>query len=410
MSQLFINIKSLFQVRSASETKVLGLKMKELPTIENAFLQVENGLIKDFGTMNNVPEFSGEIIDCKNGFIIPTWCDSHTHLVFADTREQEFVDRINGLTYEEIANRGGGILNSAQKIANISENELFEKSVSRLRTAIHQGTGAIEIKSGYGLSLEGEIKILRVIQRLKEISPIPIKATFLGAHAIPSNFKNNPDGYIDLIINDMLPKIANEKLADFIDVFCEKGYFSAQQMNRILEAGARNGLPPKVHVNQFYSIGGIQSAIKNKAISVDHLEVLSDEEIKELQSSETIPVALPLCSLFLSIPYTPARKIIDAGLPLAIASDFNPGSAPSSNLNLALSLACIKMKLTSQEAINALTLNGAHAMKLEKEVGSITRGKRANFIVTKNIKSIDILPYSFGESNIENVYINGNRQ
>ncbi|MGC6285125.1 MAG: imidazolonepropionase [Polaribacter sp.] len=410
MSQLFVNIKELLQVRNLDKTKVSGDQMNELPSIQNAYLWVENGLIKDYGSMDAVPEIAIEQIDCTHRLILPTWCDSHTHLVFGDTREDEFVDRINGLTYEEIANKGGGILNSAKKLESITEDELYKKSLSRLQKAISTGTGAIEIKSGYGLSVEGELKLLRVIKRLKENSIIPIKATFLGAHAIPTAYKSDPENYIDLIINKMLPVIAEEELADFIDVFCEKGYFNPSQMNRILKAGKDYGLVPKVHVNQFNSIGGIESAIKNNALSVDHLEVLTDSEIDSLANSTTIPVALPVCSLFLSIPYTPARKIIDKGLPLAIASDFNPGSAPSSNLNLALSLACIKMNMTPEEAINALTLNGAYAMNLASEVGSITKGKKANFMITEPIKNYHLLPYSFGSSNIESVYINGTKQ
>ena len=410
MSQLFINIKELLQVRNLDKTKVSGDQMNELPSIQNAYLWVENGLIKDYGSMDAVPEIAIEQIDCTHRLILPTWCDSHTHLVFGDTREDEYVDRINGLTYEEIANKGGGILNSAKKLESITEHELYKKSLSRLQKAISTGTGAIEIKSGYGLSVEGELKLLRVIKRLKENSIIPIKATFLGAHAIPTAYKSDPENYIDLIINKMLPVIAEEELADFIDVFCEKGYFSPTQMDRILKAGKDYGLVPKVHVNQFNSIGGIESAIKNNALSVDHLEVLTDSEIDFLSDSDTIPVALPLCSLFLSIPYTPARKIIDKGLPLAIASDFNPGSAPSSNLNLALSLACIKMNMTPEEAINSLTLNGAYAMNLASEVGSISKGKKANFIITEPIKNYHLLPYSFGSSNIESVYINGTKQ
>ena len=410
MSQIFVNIKELLQVRNSYETKVSGAQMNELPSIKNAYLWIENGLIKDYGSMDTVPEIAIEQIDCAERLILPTWCDSHTHLVFGDTREDEFVDRVNGLTYEEIANKGGGILNSAKKLESITEDELYEKSLLRLQQAISTGTGAIEIKSGYGLSVEGELKLLRVIKRLKESSEIPIKATFLGAHAIPTEYHSNPEDYIDLIINKMLPVIAREELADFIDVFCEKGYFSPSQMDRILKAGKAYGLIPKVHVNQFNSIGGIESAIKNNALSVDHLEILTDFEIDSLANSATIPVALPLCSLFLSIPYTPARKIIDKGLALAIASDFNPGSAPSSNLNLALSLACIKMNMSPEEAINALTLNGAYAMNLASEAGSITKGKKANFIITEPLKNYHLLPYSFGSSNIESVYINGAKQ
>ncbi|MAD97322.1 MAG: imidazolonepropionase [Flavobacteriaceae bacterium] len=410
MGQLFINIKELLQVRNASEQLVSGQDMKDLPLLTNAYLWIENGHIKDFGPMNQLPEIAIPTIDCKGKIILPPWCDSHTHLVYTNTREQEFVDRINGLTYEEIAQRGGGILNSAKQIASISEDELYAISLERLEKTIQLGTGAIEIKSGYGLSMEGELKMLRVIKRLQESTTIPIKATFLAAHAIPIAYQNNPDAYIDLIINDMLPVIAKENLADFIDVFCEKGYFSPEQMDRILKAGKKYGLQSKVHVNQFHSIGGIEVAVANESLSVDHLEVLSEQEIDIIKNSSTIPVALPLCSLFLSIPYTPGRKIIDAGLPLAIASDYNPGSAPSSNLNLALSLACIKMKLTPEEAINALTINGAFAMDLATTVGSITKGKKANFMITEPLDSYHQLAYYFGETLIESVYINGKKQ
>ncbi len=410
MGQLFINIKELLQVRDASEQLVSGQSMKILPILKNAYLWIENGHIKDYGPMHQLPEIALPTVDCNDKFILPTWCDSHTHLVFANTREQEFVDRINGLTYEEIAQRGGGILNSAKHIAEISEDELFAKSLERLRKTVRLGTGAIEIKSGYGLSVEGELKMLRVIKRLKETVDLPIKATFLGAHAVPTEFKNNADDYIDLIIAEMLPTIEKEELADYIDVFCEKGYFTPNQMDRLLKAGKDYGLKAKVHVNQFHSIGGIEVAVDNNALSVDHLEVLSDAEITSLKNSNTIPVALPLCSLFLSIPYTPSRKIIDAGLPLAIASDYNPGSAPSSNLNLALSLACIKMNLTPEEAINALTLNAAYTMDLATDVGSISKGKKANFIITEALNSYHQLPYFFGDSLIESVYINGQKQ
>ncbi len=408
MTTLFKNIKQLVQVRDKKLKKVSGKEMNTLPIIENAFLIIKDDLIYDFGPMNQLTdaEFDKQI-DCKDKLIIPTWCDSHTHLVFGEDRHDEFIYRINGLTYEEIANRGGGILNSAKKLQEIYEDELFEKSKKRLEKTISQGTGAIEIKSGYGLTVESELKMLRVIKRLKNKFTIPIKATFLGAHAIPMEYKTEPEKYIDVIINEMLPKIAKDNLADFIDVFCEKGYFSPTQMDRLLNAGINLGLVPKVHVNQFTSIGGIEVAIKNNALSVDHLEILTDEEIDLLSKSNTIPVALPLCSLFLEIPYTPARKIIDNNLPLAIASDYNPGSAPSSNLNLALSLACIKMKMSPEEAINALTINAAYAIKLENSVGSITIGKKANFIAIKQLETYKQLPYYVGMQYIDSVYING---
>jgi imidazolonepropionase len=410
MTKLFTNIKELIQIRDASIQKVSGKEMGVLPTLKNAFLLIENGLIKDFGLMQEMPTFSSaKTIDCAGKMILPTWCDSHTHIVFAGNREQEFVDRIKGLSYEEIANNGGGILNSAKKLQATSEADLYTQSSKRLEEVIALGTGAIEIKSGYGLTLDAELKMLRVIKKLKENYTIPIKATFLGAHAIPSEFKSNKEGYINLIIDKMLPKIAAENLADFVDAFCEVGYFSVEDTDRILIAAKKYNLTPKIHVNQFNSIGGIAISTKHKALSVDHLEVLTDEDLTHLKASETMPVALPSCSFFLGIPYTPARKIIDANLPLALASDYNPGSTPSGNMNFVVATACIKMKMTPEEAINAATINGAFAMNVFNEVGSITRGKRANFIITKEIPSYGFIPYSFGSNLIDEVYINGNK-
>jgi imidazolonepropionase len=410
MTKLFTNIKELIQIRDASIQKVSGKEMGLLPTLKNAFLLIENGLIKDFGLMHEMPTFSAdETIDCAGKMILPTWCDSHTHIVFAGNREQEFVDRIKGLSYEEIANNGGGILNSAKKLQATSEEDLYKQSSKRLEEVIALGTGAVEIKSGYGLTLDAELKMLSVIKKLKENYNIPIKATFLGAHAIPTEFKNNKEGYIQLIIDKMLPKIANENLADFVDVFCEVGYFSVDDTDRILSAAKKYNLTPKVHVNQFNSIGGIAISTKHKALSVDHLEVLTDEDLTFLKTSETIPVALPSCSFFLGIPYTPARKIIDANLSLALATDYNPGSTPSGNMNFVVATACIKMKMTPEEAINAATINGAFAMNVSNRVGSITRGKLANFIITKKIPSYGFIPYSFGSNLIDKVYINGTK-
>ncbi len=410
MKKLFINIKELIQVRDISIKKVSGANMKQLPTIKNAFLLVENDIISDFGEMKRLNKIAEiEIIDCSGKMILPTWCDSHTHIVFADNREQEFVDRINSLAYEEIAKNGGGILNSAKKLQETTEQDLYEQSSKRIKKVIKLGTGSIEIKSGYGLTVNAELKILRVIKKLKDNFNIPIKATFLGAHAIPKEYKNDKNGYINLIIDKMLPKISEENLADFIDVFCEKGYFSVKDTDRILSAGKRHDLTPKVHVNQFNTIGGVQVSIKHNALSVDHLEILSDLDLKTLKDSETMPVALPSCSFFLGIPYTPARKIIDANLPLALATDYNPGSSPSGNMNFVISTACIKMKITPEEAINAATINGAFAMNLSSKVGSITKGKFANFIITKEIPSYGFLPYSFGSNLIDEVYINGNK-
>ncbi len=408
MTTLFINIKELIQVRDKSVDKVSGKDMSVLPTIKNAFLLIENEIISDFGSMEKLGITKADtIIDVTGKLILPTWCDSHTHLVFADTREEEFVNRINGLSYEQIAQKGGGILNSAKKLQNKPEDELYNDAALRLSNLIKTGTGAIEIKSGYGLTLESELKMLRVVKRLKENFPLPMKATFLGAHAIPNLFKEKREAYIKLIIDEMLPAIAAQKLADYIDVFCEKGYYSPDETNQILKAGLQYGLIPKIHVNQFNAIGGVKVGIDNNALSVDHLEVLTDEDLVYLRDSQTMPVSLPSCSFFLGIPYTNARKIIDANLPMALASDYNPGSSPSGNMNFVVSLASIKMKMTPEEAINAATINGAYALGLSDTVGSISRGKFANFIITKPIKSYRFLPYSFTDNSIENVYIKG---
>lgn len=408
MTTLLTNIKGLLQIRETSLKQVSGSQMKTLPSLENAYLLIEDDLIADFGSMDTVPEIApSTTIDCSGKYVLPTWCDSHTHIVYAGNREQEFVDRINGLSYEEIANRGGGILNSAEKLQQTSENELFEQSARRLGHVMSLGTGAIEIKSGYGLTTEAELKMLRVIKRLKDHYDIPIKATFLGAHAVPKAFKGNKQGYLDLIVTEMLPQIAKEKLADYIDIFCEKGYFDIADTEFILDAGKHYGLTPKIHVNQFNAIGGVKTGVEFDALSVDHLEVLTAEDVSALKNSATMPVALPSCSLFLSIPYTPARQLIDADLPLALATDYNPGSTPSGNMNLVVSLACMKMRMTPEEAINAATINGAYAMGLEDIVGSVTIGKKANLMITKTIPSYGYLPYSFGENCIEQVLING---
>jgi imidazolonepropionase len=410
MTHLFINIKELVQVREASVKKVSGKEMNILPSIKNAFLIIKNGLIFDFGKMTNLKESNfDKKTDCTGKMILPTWCDSHTHIVYTGNREQEFVDRINGLSYEEIANNGGGILNSAKNLQAISEENLYDESAKRLEEVITLGTGAIEIKSGYGLTVSSELKMLRVIKKLKENYDIPIKATFLGAHAVPKDFKNNKQKYINLIIDKMLPEIAKENLADFIDIFCEVGYFSVDDADKILTAGKKYGLTPKTHVNQFNSIGGIDISIKHKALSVDHLEVLSDNDLEALKDSDTMPVALPSCSYFLGIPYTPARKLIDNGLAIALATDYNPGSSPSGNMNFVVATACIKMKMTPNEAINAATINGAYAMNLNEELGSITKGKLASFFITKEIASHNIIPYNFGNNQIQSVYIKGKK-
>jgi imidazolonepropionase len=408
MQTLIVNIKQLVQVRETNVEMVSGADMNTLPALENAYLLIEDGLISDFGLMKDLPEIEVlNVIDATGKVVMPTWVDSHTHIVYAGNRVQEFVDRINGLSYEEIANRGGGILNSAQLLNETSEEELYNQSKSRLEEVISQGTGAVEIKSGYGLTLEGELKMLRVIKRLREDYKLPIKATFLGAHAFPKEFKENQQAYVDLIINEMLPKIAEEKLANYIDAFLETGYFSVEQTRQIIEAGNRYGLPSKIHVNQFTTIGGIQMCVENNVLSVDHLEVMNDEDIQALKGSKTMPVALPSCSYFISIPYTPARKMIAEGLPLALASDFNPGTTPSGNMSFVVATACIKMKMTPEEAINAATINGAYAMGVQNEVGSITKGKKANLIITKPIPNYYQIPYSFGTNLIEKVLING---
>ena len=408
MKTLFFNIKELLQIREKSVAKVAGASMKELPCIKNAFLRINNERIEDFGPMSELQDFNADqVIDARGHSILPAWCDSHTHIVFAGHREKEFVDRINGLTYEEIASRGGGILNSAKKLQNSSEQELFEQSSQRLEEIMKLGTGAVEIKSGYGLTPESEIKMLKVIKTLASSFPITIRSTFLGAHAFPADFKDKPDDYVNLICEKMIPEVAKHKLADFIDVFCESGYFSVDQTEKILQSGKKYDLIPKIHVNQFNSIGGVQVGVANEALSVDHLEIMKQEDIDILKGTDVMPVALPSCSYFLNIPYTPARKMMDEGLAIALATDFNPGSTPSGNMNFVVSTACIKMKMTPEEAINAATINGAYAMGLSSSHGSITKGKFANLIVTKDIPSYHFIPYAFGSNLIEKVMIKG---
>ena len=408
MKTLLINIKELLQVRENPIEMVSGKEMGVLPKINDAFLLIENNIISDYGMMVDCPKLEHvKIIDVKGKIVLPTWVDSHTHIVYAGNRVQEFVERINGLSYEEIANRGGGILNSAKKLNETSEDEIYQQSKLRLEEVMQQGTGAVEIKSGYGLTVEGELKMLRVIKRLKENYPIEIKATFLGAHAFPLEYKENHSAYIDLIINEMLPKIAEENLADYIDAFLETGYFSVDETIKIMQAGKKYGLQAKIHVNQFTAIEGIKACVENDALSVDHLEVVTDEDIEVLKNSKTMPVALPSCSYFITIPYTPARKMIDSGLPLAIATDFNPGTTPSGNMNFVVAAACIKMKMTPEEALNAATINGAYAMGISDTHGSITKGKKANIIITKPLTSFYQLPYEFTSNLIEKVMIEG---
>jgi imidazolonepropionase len=411
---LIKNIKSLVQVRKSNCLKVSGAEMKELPCIENAWMAVDNGIIADYGPMEDFPgieDWKGlEIIDCEGKLILPCYADSHTHIVYAGNREGEFVDRINGLSYEEIFERGGGILNSAKKLSETSEDDLFNQSMVRLKEVISQGTGSIEIKSGYGLSVESELKMLRVIKRIKDLNILPVKATFLGAHALPLNYKHDKAGYINLIINEMLPKIAAEKLADYIDVFCEQNYFTYEETKQILEAGKKQGLTPKVHAEQLSHFGGIKAGVECGAISVDHLEFCDDTDIALLKQSNTMATVLPGAAFFLGLPLPPARKMIDAGLPIAFASDFNPGSCPSGNMNFMMSLGCVQYKLTPEEVINACTINSAYAMNASHEVGSITIGKKANFFITKPISSYGFIPYSYGSHLIESVYLSGIKQ
>lgn len=414
MSKITIqNIKELVGISYSGILLKKGAEMNQLSTIKNAFVIIENGLIKSFGKMTDLTSIENDtftVIDAKNKLVFPSWCDSHTHLVFAAPRDEEFVDRINGLTYEEIALKGGGILNSAEKLQETSEDELYDSAMIRIHEIIKLGTGALEVKSGYGLTVEAELKMLRVIKRMKQNSPLTIKANFLGAHAIPKEYKNNRKKYIDLIINEMIPIIKSEGLAEYIDVFCETNYYTPEETDRILKAGIAIGLTPKIHVNQFTTIGGIQTGIKNNALSVDHLEVLNKEDIKALKKSETMPTLLPSCSFFLGIPYAPAKELIENNLPIALASDYNPGSTPSGNMNFVVSLACIKMKLTPEQAINAATINSAYAMGVSDKLGSIEIGKKANLFITKEINSYAFLPYSFGSNLIETVILNGEVQ
>lgn len=408
MGILITNIRLLAQVDEGTGRIRfrVGKAMSQLPILEEAYLFMDRGIIRDFGKMAELPGFGAGIreIDAKGGSVLPCWCDSHTHLVYAGSREGEFMDRIRGLSYEQIASRGGGILNSARLLAKSSEQELLDSALSRLEEIRNQGTGAVEIKSGYGLSLEGELKMLRVIRILKEKSPLAIRATFLGAHAFPEPYIQDQEGYIRLIIEQMLPAIAAEGLADYMDVFCEQGFFSVPQTERLLEAGWKYGLKPKVHANQLHCSGGIQAAVKFKALSVDHLEHTGPPELECLKNSGTIATLLPTAALFLGLSYIDtARSMINAKIPLALASDYNPGSSPGGNMSLVMSLGCIQLKMTTAEVVNAVTLNGAAAMELESSYGSIARGKAAAVFLTHQIPSLDFLPYSFGRNLIRQV-------
>lgn len=410
MHLLLTNIRQLCNIEQGVERKTLakGADLGKMPCIENAWLLIEDGIIQDFGDMEHAHAVAAnDILDVSGKLVLPAWVDSHTHLVFAAGREDEFVDRIKGLSYEEIARRGGGILNSARKMADIDEDRLYDESMLRLHRVIAQGTGAIEIKSGYGLSLEGELKMLRVIRRLKETAPIPVKASFLAAHAYPLDFKENHEGYLNLIINEMLPVVADEGLADYMDVFCEQGFFSVDETDRLLEAAAKYGLKPKIHANQLHRSGGVQVGVKHNAISVDHLEAMGDEEIEALKNSNTIPTLLPGAAFFLGIQYQPARKLIDAGLPVCLATDYNPGSCPSGNVPLLLTLACTQMKMTPDEAIQAVTTNGAAALEMSEQLGTVAVGKKANLIITREMPSFAHIPYDFGNNPVEKMILDG---
>jgi imidazolonepropionase len=409
---LIKNIKELVQIEKKPKLRVSGKEMSEIATIKNAFLHINNGLIGAFGKMNDIeklPELKNEkmVIDAHEKMVFPSFCDSHTHLVYAGSREIEYIDKIKGLSYEEIAKRGGGILNSAKRLHDASEEELINSALERLNEIISLGTGAVEIKSGYGLSTEDELKMLRVIKKLKKLSPLTIKSTFLGAHAVPADYKGRQKDYVDLVINEMIPAVAYEELADYIDVFCDKGFFTVEDTERILMAGMKYGLRPKIHANELDYSGGIQVGVKYNSLSVDHLEYTGDKEIDCLLNSETMPTLLPGAAFFLGMPYAPVRKMINAGLPVALASDFNPGSSPSGNMQFILSLGCIKYKMLPEEAINAVTINSAYAMGVSDDLGSIAVGKKANVFITKPISTYEFMPYSYGSNKVETVILNG---
>ena len=410
MTTLIINIRQLVNTREHTEL-LRGKALANLPVIDDAFLLIEDGIIAEYGAMYElelkVPNLPVDVIDADGQLVLPAWCDSHTHIVFARTREEEFIDKIRGMSYAEIAAKGGGILNSAAKLNAASETELFNSAWERLEAIAKLGTGAVEIKSGYGLTVEGELKMLRVIKKLKERSNLSIKASFLGAHTYPLAYKENHQGYIDSIINEMLPVIGREKLADYIDVFCETGFFSPEEMETICRAGMQYGLKPKLHINQLNSIGGMEAAVKLNALSVDHLETMTGSDIDLLAHSDTIGTLLPTAAFFLRMQYQPARQLIDHNCAIALATDYNPGSSPSGNMNFVIALSCIQLKMLPEEAINAATINGAFAMELEKELGSITVGKKANLVFTKPVPSLAYLPYSFGSNLVDKVMIAG---
>jgi len=410
MKLLVKNIKKLVQIEDMPKTWVAGSDMKVLPSIDDAYLYIYDGLFADFGPMSSCPDHpDAEVVDATGCMVFPSFCDSHTHLVYAGSREIEYVDKIRGLSYEEIAKRGGGILNSAERLRAASEDELFESAMERINEIVSLGTGAVEVKSGYGLSTESELKMLRVIRRIRSESPITVKSTFLGAHAVPMEYRGRQSEYVDLIVKEMIPQVAAENLADYIDVFCDKGFFTVEETERMLEAAAKYGLRPKIHANELALSGGIQLGVKHSALSVDHLEFTGEEEVASLLDSTTMATLLPGAAFFLGMDYPPARKMIDAGLPVALASDYNPGSSPSGDMKFILSLACVKMRMVPEEAINAATINSAYAMGLSGTHGSISRGKIANFFITKPIPSYEYMPYAYTQKLVDRVFLNGKR-
>lgn len=409
MSLIIHNTGMLVQTREDGALFTAGKEMAVLPVIENGWLLIEDGIIAGYGPAETMPGFSSAVtkLDAGGGYLFPAFCDPHTHLVYAGSREKEYTDKIRGLSYEEIAKRGGGILNSAKLLHETSEDELFRQSMERVNEIISFGTGAVEIKSGYGLTTEDELKMLRVIRRIKESSPLTVRSTFLGAHAVPAEYRHDRDGYVDLIVNEMIPAVAAERLADYIDVFCDRGFFTVEETARILEAGARHGMRPKIHANELDYSGGIQTGVRYGALSVDHLEFTGDDEIAALLGSGTMPTLLPGAAFFLGMIDPPARKMINAGLPLAMASDYNPGSSPSGNMKLVVSLGCIRLRLLPEEAINAVTINAAYAMGLAETHGSITVGKKANLFITNKMPSYEFLPYAYGSNLVDTVLLNG---
>lgn len=411
MKLLVTNIAFLAGIQPTDKLRLEGKEMARLETIANAFLYVEDGRIHSYGAMSDLPtcNFPSDVqqIDAKGGSVLPSWCDSHTHIVFAGSREQEFVDKIRGLSYAEIAKRGGGILNSADKLHEMSEDELYQQAMRRVDEVIRKGTGCIEIKSGYGLNTADELKMLRVIKRIKETTPLKVVATFLGAHAVSREYAGRQSEYVDLVIREMIPAVAKENLAEYIDVFCDTGFFTPEETARILEAGAKYGMRGKIHADELASSGGVEVGVRHNALSVDHLESMTAETIETLRGSETMPTALPGTSFFLNMPFALGRKVIDEGLPLAVASDYNPGSTPSGDMKFVISLACIKMRLLPAEAINAGTMNSAYAMGLSKDYGSITKGKVANFYITKPIPSIDFIPYAYTTPIVDRIFLRG---